>query len=339
MGLGWTAWLLTLTVRHQRAHALADVFGALRDGWKTMTSGKAWQALKVLGAPEYVRGSDLTWSSAHGWHPHNHVLALFPPGHGDGEATAKAVLARWRLVMGGLGWEASPHAQDARRCSNPAAAARYAVTPAAVYEAVALAKKRSRSARAGLTPFEVLGAAVADADAGEWAGSRPVALWREYVAATKGRRQATSSRGLTLVEPVLADDVVGDVVAVLGRQTLAELDQARRVPELLEAVEVAARGEGACPERTRESVREVLSTLAARDWWLTQPGWQPRRHGPPEPLAPYVPPPPAPPPFPPPCWVSPFLACGRTWRPVRKADLAILVRIDAEARGVASPAA
>jgi hypothetical protein len=58
------------------------------------------------------------------------------------------------------GGDALPSAQDATRANNPEEAARYAVTPAACYEAVTLAKKRAQAEReAGETPFEILGRA------------------------------------------------------------------------------------------------------------------------------------------------------------------------------------
>lgn len=328
---GWSAWLLTLTVKHGREQPLAEVFDALKSGWGKLTNGKAWQAMKAKGDFQYVRGYDLTHSERHGWHPHVHLSIFLPPGHGDGRVTAEAIVARWQTVMSAVGWETSPDAQNATRCTDPVKAARYSVTPAAVYESVALAKKRSRNLKSGRTPFEILALAVADADADLWKGSRPVALWREYVQATKGRRQVTASRGITLIDDPLVDES-GDVLAELGQATVAELDRERRMPELLEAVEVAALERG-WAGWTREAAREVLDTLQARDWRVTEVGEPPRRRGPPEPL-PFVPwvPPVVPEVFPPARWITPFSDDGRTWRKVTRADLAILVRMERDAR-------
>ena len=264
---GSTAWLVTLTLRHARGDDLNGLFSVLAKAWDRLTSGKNGKALREHGKPQFIRGLDLTHSERHGWHPHVHVVLVLPPGHGDGADTARAFAARWRTVVGNLGFEALAVGQDVQRCVNAAAAAAYATTPAAVYEAVGIGTKTARDARSGSTAFDLLRAAVPpDGDAEPAA----IARWCEYVAAVKGRRQTTVSRGLTLAEDAELTEcdedgvVLSDVVADLGDDTVAELDRTRQTAELLEAVEHAGRDRSL----RRLLALDVLSTLRATDWTL-----------------------------------------------------------------------
>ena len=324
MAAGWTAHLITLTVRHTRHNDLAELWNGLGRAWSRLTSGKRWAALRAIGQPEYARGYDLTWSERHGWHPHVHLSLYLPPEHGDGSATAAWVLMRWAEVLGGLGWEALPGAQHAVRVDDPAAAAAYAVTPAAVYETLSLATKRSRTGKSGRTPFEILGQAVDDVQHGRRHESASVMLWREYVAATKGKRQVTTSRGLSLRDD--DEDVenrpvdTSDHLAELGGETVRELDRSRQMVPLLELVEVVV---SYGPEAVRDAVREVLSSLRACDWSILPPAI-PDVAPPVSELDPALPPWPvaAHPPLPLPSdgWESPLSDDGRVKRRVTPDD-------------------
>lgn len=321
---GWSAWLVTLTLRHGRQDALPDLLEGLRKGWGRLTSGRWWADFRGVGTPEFIRGLDLTWSDRHGWHPHVHVVLLLPPEHVDDQAAAMSFAGRWREVLARVGFEALPGAQDVQKCRDAAAAAAYATAPAAVYEAVGIGAKTARNPRAGLTAFDLLRAAVpaeGDSDAGA------VARWCEYVEAVKGRRQTTVSRGLTLDEDqvLLEQDEelqrVIDVLARLGQQAVSELDRARRVPQLLEAVEQA----GPDPDAARDAVLAVLSSLRARDWFIVErQDLEPEAPSPvPEPeVVPRPRPVAAPPPLPLPSddWESPVSEDGRVKRRVTPED-------------------
>lgn len=308
--VGWSSWLVTLTLRHGRHDALADLLGGLRTGWSRLTSGRWWADLRAEGVPEYVRGLDLTWSDRNGWHPHVHVVLLLPPGHGDGGKAARAFAVRWREVLGRVGFQALPGAQDVQECRDAEAAARYATAPAAVYESVGIATKTGRPG-AGATAFDLLRGAVPVGGAPDPAC---VARWVEYVAATKGRRQTTVSRGLTLNEDaVLLDEepeAPVDLIALLGPETVSELDRKRRAPELLEAVECA----GDDLEARRTVAWAVLGSLRARDWCLP-------RQGPPEPVRVPEPRPPED------LWTSPETDEGRLWRRMTRGDRARLAQL------------
>jgi hypothetical protein len=192
MGDGYRAFLVTLTVRHRRQDNLVDLFTGLGSAWKMMTSGRIWDGIRKAYEVEYVRGYDLTHGKANGWHPHNHLgvyvrrrrgVALKPCVPVDERAVADWLAARWIECLGVVGYDALDDAQDVQECHDPEAAARYSVTPAAVYETLAMAMKRARTGADSRTPFEILEAAVMADDA----ASRM--LWIDYVTATKGRRQ------------------------------------------------------------------------------------------------------------------------------------------------------
>lgn len=358
MKAGWTSWLITLTVRHGRDDTLPDLLAGLAKGWRSLIGGKNGTTLRALGQPEFIRGTDLTHSDRHGWHPHVHVVMLLPPGHGDGSATAHAFAARWRRVVGNLGFEALPAAQDVQRCADSAAAAAYATTPAAVYEAVGIGSKVARNPLSGHTAFDLLRGAVPAEGAPDPAMT---ARWCEYMTATKGRKQVSVSRGLTLDPDLVlmecAEDEgnvpVVDVVAELGEQVVAELDRKRLTAPLLEAIELAGEDE---PLR-RLFARDILSGLRAKDWTLRDPvavvveplplspsvpfaervrldmiarggHRRPPRHVPDPSLPPVYPP--APSPAVPQGWASP-VRDGRLSRPLTPEDRAVLCRIGATA--------
>lgn len=318
LSAGWTAHLVTLTVRHGRHDALRTLLAGLGKAWSRLTSGRWWDSYRRQGAPEFVRGLDLTWSDRHGWHPHVHALVLLPPGHGEGGASARAVADRWREVLGRVGFQALPSAQDVQRCRDAEAAVAYATAPAAVYEAVGIGTKTGRDPRSGMTAFDLLRAAVPEK--GE-ASPEAVARWVEYVTAVKGRKQTTVSRGLTLNEDaVLLDEEPEpelDAIVDLGGQTIAELDRTRRGPELLEAVEAAAGN----PEAVRVVAWAVLGSLKAKDWSvipIRAPVVQPAAVDPPPPAVWASPPE----------WGSPLTPEGRVWRRMTVQDRAILARLD-----------
>lgn len=257
MAEGWSAWLVTLTVRHERGDDLAGLLKALGKAWGRVTSGKRWAEVAKAGKPLFVRGFDVTHSEGAGWHPHLHVSLYLPPVHGDGREVAGWLVGRWRDALAALGMVTSGKAQDAQPCRDAVAAAKYATTPAACYETVAMAMKRARGAGSGRTPFELLEAAVGG-------DARASALWREYVAATKGKRQVTVSRGLHLKEDAPDLEPVEEVaLAELGQDTMRELDRRRLAAPLLDVAEGPR-------DTVREAVRAFLVRLGTADWCVAE---------------------------------------------------------------------
>lgn len=263
---GWTLTLVTLTVRHERKTSLNDMFNALSRAWGKVTSGRWWDNLKNIDDIEFVRGNDVTYSERYGWHPHLHIALLLGPAHSD-EDVSEEILRRWIAALKGMGWSASRQAQHFDRADDPEKAARYAVTPAAVYESLAMAMKKNRGKSAGFTPFEILERAAADHQA-KVSGSKWVALWREYVAATKGKRQAVTSQGLTF-EPEASDDKTPlDEVLNCFPEVMRELDDTNTVPEVLKSINDNI-GD---PEGMRESLAEVMGRLKGKGWKIPEYG-------------------------------------------------------------------
>jgi hypothetical protein len=262
VALGHTVSMLTLTVRHDRMTSLAKGLAALSRAWGRVTSGKWWDALRKVGAVGYVRGYDVTRSERNGWHPHLHVSLVLGPEHDDAEV-CEALLARWRMALASQGFTTTREAQHYHRADDPEKAARYAVSPAAVYETLAMAMKRARGKGAGLTPFEILDLAVSSRDADDVkAAAKWTALWREYVAATKGKRQVVTSQCLSLDPP---DEEEGgpeeDVVLSVSPEGVREMDKGNLVPAVLSAMEDHV-GD---PEGMRRAVSEVMQPV--KSWW------------------------------------------------------------------------
>jgi hypothetical protein len=68
--------LLTLTVRHDARHALAQLMATVRAGFAALTAGRFGQRLRATyGVRHHIRAWDCT-VGPNGWHPHLHVVLL-----------------------------------------------------------------------------------------------------------------------------------------------------------------------------------------------------------------------------------------------------------------------
>jgi len=229
---GWNAYLITLTLRHHQGQRLGDLFGVLSKAWGRLTSGRGWADLKRNGL-DYVRGYDLTLGAS-GWHPHIHIVLLIAPGPHSAQSIAHAVAARWRAVLASLGAEALDIGQDVQKAKSATAAAAYAMTLSGIAEATSAAAKRARKVGAGRTAMDLAVAAAAGDD-------HAAALWREYAAATRGRRCVVVSQGLKLAgeeEAAATDDetLAPEIVAFFLRDSMKVID-----PHLGAAVAAASR--------------------------------------------------------------------------------------------------
>lgn len=293
---GYTAWLMTLTIRHTRADAIDELFRLQVKAWGRVTSGKTWQRWRTEGDIQFVRGFDCTWGTA-GWHPHLHLLILIGPGHSDPGELANKMIRRWGDACTVVGLDSLDRVQDVERIDDPARAARYAVSPAAVYEAHAMAKKRARGKGDGMTPMEILEKAVDErmerADVAERRNvpifevpmGRWEVLWRQYVEATKGLHQCSTSRGLDLNPDRELADEGGDSrpadtlrepesglkLAVLGLETMRRLDRKKAVPSLLQIAEFGIEHMAKLQEIERY-LNGILPALDGRcDWKMVWP--------------------------------------------------------------------
>lgn len=254
---GWSVTMVTLTMRHHKGQALAELWDALAYAWgKRVVAGRAWQSERAsFGVQGIVKLVEAT-HGRNGWHVHVHAL-VFTDGHSrhSPAGLGPVLFQRWRegLVAKGLRAPAARHGGlHVRTLTGDLAALGEYFTKgvygghAAAIESVALEVARGdlKDARFGnRTPFAVLADVVRLGEASD------LELWHEWEQASHGRRQLTWSRGLRaelVAEPELSDEEVaaadegGDVVLLLDRETWRTL----------------------CAER---GARHTLLTLAALD--------------------------------------------------------------------------
>jgi hypothetical protein len=153
---------------------------------------------------------------------------------------AEFLLKRWIECLESVGLEALKDAQHCVRAKSIAQATTYAVSPASVYEVTAMSKKRAQKSNSGLTAFEILDRACEDIKE-KRETSRYIALWREYVRATKGVRQVTTSRGISLKSDEEYDFEAKQedtqILAHIDSTCLSILDKKRLTAKLLDMIE------------------------------------------------------------------------------------------------------
>jgi hypothetical protein len=215
---------LTLTLRHERGDKLSDLWSAACESWSALRARKAWRRGKrdfgivgALRAVEVTRGE-------HGWHPHIHVFVLLRDEPTDLAlgAWAGELFAGWREQVARRGFSADWKAQDLRLLSlKSSMEALAAYVSKASWELAAGDKKRGRSA-ASRTPWGVLEDFAATGDMAD------LELWREFEAASRGRRQITglgaARRALGLSqddmevtdEELAREDSGGELVALVS---------------------------------------------------------------------------------------------------------------------------
>lgn len=211
---GGTVAMVTLTVPHDLGQSLDVVLGVVVAAWRDMMGGRAWrERRRDLGIEHWFRSVEVTVGE-HGWHPHLHVLVF-------GSATADYVglldlwAAQWcdLVVAAGL----RRPTQFDLRVGEAGAYVSKLQEPAELDRAsMEVCRGDLKSGRRhGRAPFEVL------ADLNEWGDVGDLALWREYEAATKGRRAMTCSRGFRQRYLAGTDDELA--AAEVGGEVVLEL--------------------------------------------------------------------------------------------------------------------
>lgn len=200
---GCVVALVTLTFAHTAGEALRDNLQRFGQALSRSRSGRGWHAIKARFSPlGYVRALEVTHGD-NGWHPHAHELWFLPPGT-DAAAFAAAYREQWSQALDHAGITGNDHAFrfDQARGSIAQYVAKYGREPrwGVGRELAKNAHKRGRGSH--LTPWQLLSLA-RDGDA------VALALFLDYVAAFKGRRQLQWSPGLraafALPEPVTDD--------------------------------------------------------------------------------------------------------------------------------------
>lgn len=241
-GLGLV--FMTLTVSHHQEDSLERVYGLQEAAWRALQQSRAWRDLTAeLGVLGHVVFREVTWG-VNGWHPHRHVVMVLR------RPVGAAQLGSWRRRA----WEAWD-GQLRKRGLSSSEARGLDVRPVKRRGSVGIgwyvAKiaqemtrgdlKRARGDRS-FTPEQLLDLVVEDGDA------VAAEKWTEYARVTAGRRMLTWSRGLRAMlalpeveqtdEEVAAEEVGGEVVALLDRRAWWALVRRDAALELLEAAEV-----------------------------------------------------------------------------------------------------
>lgn len=218
-GEGYRIGFGTLTVRHQRGQNLAELWDLVLRSFSRAITTYAWtKTQKAFGVAmesnggvvrpriPVVRTQEVMGGGRNGWHPHLHVLVFFDGGEmpDDRWSAIWAVLeAEYSRAMRKLGGDVivgkgtdselvDPAQSSADRVGQYLAKAVMTGTegqPSAIHwEMTNNFGKVSRGSGSS-TPWQML----ADAADGD---PRAFRLWREYEAASRGRRQMTISGAL-----------------------------------------------------------------------------------------------------------------------------------------------
>lgn len=255
--LGLSSWLaeghgavfVTFTTRHHRRHALADRLDVVASALRWCLKGRPWEKRRgALGYVGAIRAVEITWGEANGWHPHCHAALLFDRPLDDDQVADLAdwLHGRWSAVLErrGLGTISREHGVDVRRMAGAGEIGSYLTK---VEGGWSVGRELARSDAKCRSAAEIL-RNIAETGEAKW-----VALWREYEAATAGKRAIVWSPGLRArllgVEDSPTDEQLAaaegsDVTVVLRAYVAAGVWKrevlAGTAGELLTVVELAA---------------------------------------------------------------------------------------------------
>lgn len=179
---GGTLGMMTLTVRHDSGHGLAQLMDAQAGAWRSLMQSERWRS----DVRPFLDGTVRSWEVTHGflrsasgsWHPHFHVLLLWkadaPPVDLEwiADAWRSRVERRLGTTTGSQGFDYRPVSSDA-----------------AEYVAKIGAEMTRADLKGGAQIWQLIDAVE---DGETWASHRLL----EYIAATHGRRAIQMSRGL-----------------------------------------------------------------------------------------------------------------------------------------------
>lgn len=183
---GGAAYMLTLTMRHNRRDKLAYLKSAIADGWRKAQNRRAYRTFKArFGVSGTIRAIEVTHGNANGWHPHLHILFITKRAFDDDQvAEAQAILFElWSTVLTSMTDRyVALDALDFR----PASTSDYVTKWGADRE---LVKGQQKEGKGSLSPWQLL-------EAFSRGNKRAGKLFEEYAATFKGARQLTWSKGL-----------------------------------------------------------------------------------------------------------------------------------------------
>jgi hypothetical protein len=186
--VGVTVRFVTLTIRHGKSDALADLLDALLACYRGLTTGREWsEARRRYGLLGTIRVLECKHGDEHGWHPHLHLLLFLRPPLDAGDAAISdlyaLLLTRWKRLTAAAGYGASVEAQDMREVSDEHldTIAGYLTKEHADRIADEMTGDRWKTRGTSRGPHALLVAAAA----GDLESAR---LFREYELASAGRR-------------------------------------------------------------------------------------------------------------------------------------------------------
>ncbi len=191
-GRGLQVVMMTRTVRHHRHMALDWLFRASRAATKRFYQSREWRALKPF-LQGHVTATECP-AGANGFHPHTHTILLVKA---QDERAALGLLGGlrgvWERCLQKEGLECNDHGFDIR---GHAGAGDYISKWGVAEELTFSQAKEGARANKGRTPWQLLAVAGGVVRDPLFSSRQAMALWHEYAAATKGRRQLVWSRGL-----------------------------------------------------------------------------------------------------------------------------------------------
>jgi hypothetical protein len=188
----------TFTAPHTRLDKLADTLNAIKKALRTMTMARDYKQLHArLSVQGRIIATEVTHGEANGWHPHFHELWFFDRAGVDVVDLEHRLYAMWRkaCLKTGLG---EPSRKYGVKVQDGARAAQYVSKMGNKEWTLSdeIAKASAKGGRQGnRSAWELLDCFV-DPDATTAHQGRAASLFREYAAATKGKRQLTWSPGL-----------------------------------------------------------------------------------------------------------------------------------------------
>lgn len=265
---GYGLGFVTFTVRHRRSDPLPDIWGAVAQGWRRVSTAR--MRAVDSGRVGWVRVVEVT-DGLHGWHVHVHAVVVLDIGTKavDLDRLGDAMFRRWRRGVESAGFEALRQAQDWRFVTNSGASealGEYLAKSVETADAGSLGLELTHTmpgrSRSGLKTWPVWRLLEDLERDGEVIA---LARWREWEAASRGKRMIGWSRGLrdrfgfdaelASDEEIASEELGGiedDVLRFTGEEWREVVSVRGRVAALLDVAT------GRTWEASRREVMELL---------------------------------------------------------------------------------
>ena len=196
-------YMLTLTFRHSRFDDLADLLGKCKKALVKMWGQWAVKDLMKRRFVGRIAATELTYSDASGWHPHQHIL-LFGVKGLTCESLQAVFGEYWIRALNSCGLSGL---SDVACNVQPASAVRDYLTK--MSSEIALGNAGTKQGRNGhYSPFELLGMCRVRDDYKR--------LWREFYTVTRGKRSLVWSDRLKHICGI-GERLDGDLVEELEK--------------------------------------------------------------------------------------------------------------------------